>query len=210
MPSARPDYATEMAGAGARAEIIDPTTGQVWQTLDGCDLEAFGRLDLPAPFQPVGVGTPAMDENWFDRSPGAAENGPMDCRSIAGRRWGYCASPASGPSKPFGDEGPTEMQVDKHHALRFAAGRRVPVLKSPEGETFVHVIAGRGFSDVIVDPRAKAASFVVPTGWRIGEVEIAEDWVLRLPNPTRVFFFPTRDSFQGPIDSLPGEWEERT
>lgn len=210
MPSARPDYATEMAGAGARAEIIDPTTGQVWQALEACDLETFGQLALPAPFQPIGVGTPAMDEHWFDRSPGATTDGPMECRSIAGRAWGHCASPASAPNKPFGEDGPTEMRVDKHHALRFAAGRRVPVLKSPEGEAFVHVITGRGFSDVAVDERAQKASFVVPPGWTLGDVALEEDWILRLPNPTRVFFFPTRDSFQGPIDSLPSEWEERT
>jgi hypothetical protein len=182
MGNARPDFATKMIDhARPHAEVIDPTTRKVWQSIEPCDAGELGALDLPEPLRRVGVGNGAMDEHWFDRSPGATENGPMEERVIDGRRFGHCACPASAPSKPFGKDGPTEMMVDKHHAMRFAAGRRVAVLETPEGEAFVHVIDGRGES--------------------IRELSLEDDWVLRLPHPTRVFFFPSGDSFQGPIET---------
>ncbi|MEM9176926.1 MAG: hypothetical protein AAGC67_17020 [Myxococcota bacterium] len=201
MSNARPAYATELLEIDRpHAEILDPTTGQVWQTLAGCGPDALAALDLPAPLQSLGAGTAAMDEHWFDRAPGAAEDGPLETRTIAGHEWGHCARPASAPAKPFGEDGPIELHVDKHHALRFRAGRRIPVLKTPEGEDFVHVIAR---------PR-DADPLAIPDGCRLGEVVLTEDWILRLPQPTRVFFFGSGDSFQGPLAALPDAWKEIT
>ena len=156
----------------------------------------------------MGIGCGAMDEMWFDRSPGVAEDGPMLEREICGRRWAHCARPTSAPARPFGNDGPVEMIVDKHHALRFVAGRRVPVLRVPEGEWFVHVIDGRGMSSIGIRG-GPSGGLDVPPGCSLGHVELTEDWVLRLPSPTRVFFFKNGDSFQGPIEELAGEWVER-
>jgi hypothetical protein len=207
MSNARPDSATEMVDhTRPHAEVIDPTTRKVWQSIEPCDADELGALDLPEPLRPVGIGNGAMDEHWFDRSPGAPGNGPMEERVIDGRRFGHCACPASIPAKPFGEDGPIEMIVDKYHAMRFAAGRRVAVLKTPEGEAFVHVIDGQGASSIGLDA-APRGSLVIPEGCSLGEVALEKDWILRLPHPTRVFFFPSGDSFQGPIDSLPAEWE---
>jgi len=207
MPNARPDFATEMLDPDRpHAEVIDPKTRKVWQTLAGCHEDEFEKLELPEPLRPVGIGAGAMDEHWFDRSPGASENGPMETRTIDGREWGHCASPASLPSRPFGKDGPTEMIVDKYHALRFAAARRIPVMKTSGGEFFVHVIAGSGFSNIGLDGASASGELVIPKGCSLGEVALERDWVLRLPNPTRVFFFASGDSFQGPIESLPADW----
>jgi hypothetical protein len=207
MSNARPDSATEMIDhMRPHAEVIDPTTRKVWQSIEPCDADELGALDLPEPLRPVGIGNGAMDEHWFDRSPGAPGNGPMEERVIDGRRFGHCACPASIPAKPFGEDGPIEMIVDKYHAMRFAAGRRVAVLKTPEGEAFVHVIDGQGASSIGLDA-APRGSLVIPEGCSLGEVALEKDWILRLPHPTRVFFFPSGDSFQGPIDSLPAEWD---
>jgi len=204
--SARPDHATAMFDfTRPHAEIMDATNQQVWQTLEPCSPEAFAAFDLPDPYRPVGVGCAAMDEMWFDRSPGAEEDGPMLELELLGRKWGHCARPVSLPKRPFGDSGPIEMIVDKYHALRFAEGRRVPVLRSPEGDHFVHVIDGRSISSIGTDG-APDDRLVVPEDCTLGHVALDADWVLRLPAPTRVFFFASGDSFQGPIESLPGAW----
>jgi hypothetical protein len=124
MRNVRPDHATEMREQELpHAEVIDPTTRKVWQSIEACDADALRGIDLASPLRPVGVGSGAMDEHWFDRSPGALENGPMQEPIIDGRRFGHCACPASIPTKPFGEDGPTKLMVDKYHALRFAAGR---------------------------------------------------------------------------------------
>ena len=201
MGNARPDFATKMIDhARPHAEVIDPTTRKVWQSIEPCDADELAALELPAPLRRVGVGNGAMDEHWFDRSPGAPENGPMEERVIDGRRFGHCACPTSAPLKPFGDDGPTEMMIDKHHAMRFAAGRRVAVLETPAADLFVHVIDGRGESSIGLDGDPRG-TLIVPDGCSLKEFSLEKDWVLKLPNPTRVFFFPSGDSFQGPIES---------
>ncbi len=203
----RPLHATEMIGFDRpHAEVIDPNTRQVWQSIEPCDAKELAALALPEPLRPVGVGCGAMDEMWFDRSPGASEDGPMKERTIDGRRFGHCARPASPPTKPFGEGGPTEMLVDKYHALRFAVGRRVLVLLMPDAAAFVHVIDGAGISSIGLDHEPKG-ELVLPGGCQLGEVALEKDWVLRLPSPARVFFFPSGDSYQGPVETLPGEWE---
>ena len=209
MPDARPDFATEMREMNRpHAEVIDPQTREVWQTLDACEPEEFATLELPAPLRPVGTGHGAMDEHWFDRSPGATSDGPMRTRRFAGREWGHCATPGASPSHPFGETGPMELTVDKHHALRFAAGRRVLVLKTAEGEAFVQVIAGGEGSTVGLAGATPASRLVLPEGCVLGAVALEHDWGLRLPNPTRALFFKSGDSFQGPLTSLPANWEE--
>ncbi len=53
------------------------------------------------------------------------------------------------------------LLVDKHHVVRFASGRQVPVLLDPDGTRFVLVIeAGEG-----------KASLAVPDGWKLECVE---------------------------------------
>jgi hypothetical protein len=113
----------------------------------------------------------------------------MALREIGGRHFGLCARPASAPSQPEGPDGPRLVLVQKHHVIRFVAGREVPVLWRPDGERFVHVIqGGEGKSPL-----------ALPDGWKLESVKLAEDWVLALPTPTTVFFFPNGDSYQGPI-----------
>ena len=209
MPNARPDFANELSEIDRpHAEVIDPTTRQVWQSLEPCGPDELARLELPEPLRPAGTGIAAMDEHWFDRSPGATKDGPMETRRIGDGEWGRCAAPKSAPTRPFGEAGPLELSVDKHHALRFAAGRRVPVLQTAEGAFFVHVIVGGDTSTVGVLGTPSKEGLVVPDGCRLGEVALAQDWVVRLPNPTRALFFSSGDSFQGPLDALPASWAE--
>ena len=80
--------------------------------------------------------------------------------------------------------------MDKHHVLRFEAGREIPILVDTAGERLVHVIEGG----------EGKAPLAVPEGWTLESIPLEREWVLPLPNPTTVFFFPNGDSFQGPIE----------
>jgi len=88
-----------------------------------------------------------------------------------------------------GSAGPRRLLVEKHHVIRFAAGREVPVLEHPDGRRFVHVIEG-GEGKAPLD---------LPDGWEIESVKLAENWVVYLPTPTTVFFLSNGDSYQGPL-----------
>jgi hypothetical protein len=206
--SPRPNHATQMVETGqVHAEVIDPTNRKVWQSIGVCEAETLASLDLPDPLLPVSVGAGVMDEMWFDRSPGTGVDGPMEERLIDGRRFAQCAAPMSAPAKPFGKDGPTEMFIDKYRVLRFVAGRSLPLPRSPEGDLFVHVIDGTSGATIGLSGDTETGPLVVPEGCALGTVALPVDWIVTLPNPTRVFFFPNRDSFQGPIATLPGKWE---
>lgn len=194
MQTARPDFATEMVGAQElHMEILEPTSRNVWQSLEPVTRAEYDAFRLEAGFVKVGIGRGAMDEHWFDRSPGANASGPMEVRKFGGREFGLCARPASAPELLFGPDGPRRLLVEKHHVMRFTAGRAIPVLVLPEGTEYVHVIDGGSGEPALQ----------LPEGWRLRQVSLDEDWIVRLPHPATVFFFPRGDSFQGPIPAHP-------
>ncbi|MDH3623586.1 MAG: hypothetical protein OES69_08225 [Myxococcales bacterium] len=191
MPTGRPDFATKMVGAQElHMEILDPSTQNVWQSLEPVTLAEYRAFPLEVGFVKIGIGRGAMDEHWFDRSPGTDISGPMEVREFGGRAFGLCARPATAPELPFGPDGPRRLLVDKHHVMRFAAGRAIPLLVLPDSTEYVHVMDGG------VDGPA----LQVPEGCHLRHVSLREDWIVHLPHPTTVFFFPSRDSFQGPIE----------
>ena len=63
-------------------EVMDLSTRQVWQSRLPVSPEEYEAMTLEPPFTNVGVGCEAMDAHWFRRSPGAAEDGPMDFRDF--------------------------------------------------------------------------------------------------------------------------------
>ena len=58
------------------AELIDTATREVWQTLAPIPREQYDALDTPEGWHRVGLGSGAMDEHWFRRSPGDEKDGP--------------------------------------------------------------------------------------------------------------------------------------
>jgi hypothetical protein len=170
-------------------EVLDPSTRNVWQTLEPITRDDYQALPLESGWLHVGIGRAAMDEHWFTRSPGKGEDGPMELLEIGGCHFGLCARPASTPSQPAGPDGPRMLLVDKHHVVCFLGGRQVNVLLDPDGNRFVHVIEGG----------EGKASLALPGGWKLECVELTEDWVLQLPTPATVFFFANGDSYQGPL-----------
>ncbi len=187
-----PVYATPLIDAQElHGEFLDPSTGNVWQSLEPISREDYQELPIEPGWLRVGIGRAAMDEHWFARSPGKEEDGPMELLEIGERRFGLCARPASALSQSFNPDGPRRVLVDKYHVVRFLSGRQVPVLCDPDGARFVHVIEGG----------EGKASLAVPDGWKLECVELTEDWVLQLPSPTTVFFFANGDSYQGPLET---------
>jgi hypothetical protein len=194
--SARPAHATEMIGAREpHVEVIDPATQHVWQSIGPVMPDAWEAVELDPPWVKVrfgrGVPRAAMDEHWFDRSPGAEIDGPMDEQEIAGHRFGFCARPLGAPELPVGSEGPRRLLVEKHHVLEFYAGRRIEILMLPDGLEFVHTVDG-GHGKPVLE---------IPKGWHLRFVEPSRDWVVALPAPTTAFFFSNGDSFQGPVEA---------
>lgn len=186
----RPPTATPLVRAqDLHGEVLDPSTRNVWQSLEPISRDDYDALPLEPGWLRVGVGRGAMDEHWFTRSLGRDEDGPMELLELGGRRFGLCARPASEPSQPAGADGPRMLLVDKHHVVRFSAGRQVAVLADSGEGRFVHVIEGG---------EAKAP-LIVPRGWKLSRVSLTDDWVVALPNPATVFFFANGDSFQGPV-----------
>ena len=147
MPTARPDFATEMVGAQElHMEILDPTTRNVWQSLEPVTRGEYDAFRLEAGFVKVGIGRGAMDEHWFDRSPGANASGPMEVRKFGGREFGLCARPASAPELLFGPDGPRRLLVEKHHVMRFTAGRSACTCgSSPLDPRLTRMAYGRRF-----------------------------------------------------------------
>jgi len=192
--STRPAAATAIIGAReSHGEILDSSSGNVWQSIGPIARRDYEALPLEPGWLGLGIGTGAMDEHWFTRSPGAAADGPLQQREIGGHRFGLCARPLSAPTRSEGRTGPLHVSVEKHHVLRFAAGCAVAVLEHPDGRRFVHVIEGG----------AGKAPLPLPDGWRVEMLPLAGDWVVELPTPTTVFFFANGDSYQGPLASLP-------
>ena len=188
--SARPPTATPLIRPqDLHGEVLDPKTNDVWQSLEPITREDYESLPLDPGWVRVGIGRAAMDEHWFTRSPGRSQDGPMELREIGGHPFGLCARPASPPSRPDDPGGPILVLVDKHQVLRFAGGRQIPVLVDAAGDRFVHVVEGG----------EGKAPLAVPDGWKLESVSSGVDWVVALPTPTTVFFFPNGDSFQGPI-----------
>lgn len=202
--TASPAGMTVMVGARKpHMEVLELSTRQVWQSLGPISLEDANALELEPGWVKVGVGTGAMGEHWFERSPGTPDEGPMEERSIGGRQFVFCARPVGQPSLPDGSEGPRQMCVDKYHVLRYFGGTRVQLLRLPDERDFVHVVEGG----------PEKPSLALPEGWLLRDVLLEEDWVVKLPAPATVFFFPNRDSFQGPIrapDGRSGDPERRS
>jgi hypothetical protein len=168
-----------------RCEFLDNTTREVWQSFDPVPREWYDQIELEPGLIRVGYGSGCFDRAWFRRSPGSEQDGPVRTRMIDDREFFFCARPPLDGAT--GD--PPRMLVDKHHSVAFDADRVLPILRGPDGRTFLPMIEATPGS-----PPPE-----LPEGWSIFEIRLADEWVVDLPAPTETYWFKGARSFQGPV-----------
>lgn len=174
---------------GGRTPHMEIISGRrVWLAQAPCTVEQFEQLALPDGFIKSGVGNAVADAAYFDRSPDAEIDGPLETIDIDdGIRFAYVARP--GRPEP-GHDGVLVLPVYKHHRVLYRAGRVLEVMDAGDGADYVPLAASA---------RLDAPPRRLPAGWSIREIVLGADLVVDLPCPTRVTFFPSGDSFQGPV-----------
>ena len=185
-------------------ELLDLSSGTVWQSQESISRREYEALVLPDEFRRIGLGTGVMDAHYFRRSPGRETDGPVTERMIDGHRFVHCANPPRDGGDNLTDDGPVLLRVDKHHTLVFAAGREIDVLLDPDGRQFVQVIASapEGGSLLQSSVRPPPLDVNLPAGWSIRTVSLRSRAVIHLPNPTEALFFANGASYQGPVEAL--------
>lgn len=173
-------------------ELMNPLTGEVWLSVDQVTSAEVAALAIDAPMVKYGPGVASMDLAWFDRSPGATEDGALVEAVFGGRRFRLVAK--AGRPKPLPGTMGIEMSVEKYHNAVFATGTQVECLVSPEGQHFVEQ----------VDALPGMPAVGLPPGYSLRRVMLAQPWVVKLTRPVRVFFFlPQFRSFHGPVGEVP-------
>lgn len=186
------------------AELLDLETGTVWQSHRPITRETYEALSLPPSLVKVGIGAGVMDAHYFRRSPGAATDGKVAERDVAGHLFVHCANPPrEGPETPVGED-PRLLRVDKHHSLVFESGREVDVVRLPDGRDFVQVIAASPAGGSLLQSRDAGAALRLPEGWALRSEKFASRTTIHLPHPTQAWFFANGASFQGPVDTFSG------
>lgn len=183
-------------GAGTlHMEIIHPESGGVWLTQEAVSDESAAALSMPDGFLPSGIGEAVADEAFFRRSPGAAVDGPLDTMAVEGVRFCLVARPGVPET---GLAGVLVLPVEKHHVVRYAAGRTIEIMDCGDGGDYVPLTAR--VRRIGADPGRPTRDRVLPDGWSVRSVTLAVDLVVELPCPTRAaFFLASGDSFQGPL-----------
>lgn len=207
-------HATRMSGPGAgmpgdpslphnwthgvgtvHLEIMDLASRGVWLTQEPVTHERAAALAVPDGFIASGIGEAVADTAYFRRSPGAPADGPVETMVVDGLRFSLVARPGTPETGP---DGVLVLPVEKHHVVRYAAGRTIEIMDCGDGHDYVPLTAGA--RRVGADPARPLRPRVLPAGWSVRPVRLETDLVVELPCPTRAaFFFASGDSFQGPV-----------
>jgi hypothetical protein len=188
----RPEWTDNWTTGGLALHMEIMSGRNVWLAQGPCTVEQYDALELPEGFMRTGIGRAVADVAYFRRSPDAAEDGPVETMDVGGIRFARVARPGR-PEPPR--DGVFVLPVYKHHRVLYRAGRTIEVLRADDGFDYVPLVSGARMAagDVDGSPR------VLPDGWTVREVALQADLVLELPCPTRVTFFTSGDSFQGPL-----------
>ncbi|MGC6498672.1 MAG: hypothetical protein ACON4C_00650 [Henriciella sp.] len=189
-----PETGTMINGTGAFMEAMDPTSQQVWMTLNPVSEEDYAGWKPEPPLRKVGIGTGVMDGAGFRHDPlGPAH--PVQTRMIGGHACLHVARPAD-LSPPEGPGLPIRITVTKGHTVGYDAGRTIRVM-SLGTQHFVELI-GLPEDDKVLKR---------PDGAKLHDVRLDAPWIVELPCPTTTFFWLQEKrmrSFQGPV-TLPDE-----
>ncbi len=172
---------------------LSPTEIVVWLSLDGLTLEEFEAIELDGGWfknQPR-EGDP--DGGRFFRSPSASADGEFTDEEHYGHLWRHVATVTQTNQQLDGDGHLRGNTIVKHHEVTFNAGRVLPVLVSPEGESYVRITRDAGRT---------SDTPTIPADWTLTEHETTEELVVRLPDETLNIRADNEDSFQGPVTQL--------
>jgi len=179
-----------LGGCDLFMELMETDTRDVWLAQRPITLERYEALVPPDGFVKSGIGRSAHDAAFFRRSPGAAFDGPLSTMDVDGITFSHVARP--GRFEP-GFTGVFVLPVYKYHRVMFAAGRTIEIADFGDGWDYVPQI-----TEVAMDD-SQPTGRVLPEGWSVRDVTLAEDLFVDVPYPARVCFFPSGHSFQGPV-----------
>lgn len=172
-------------GAGLRLEIMETATADVWLCQTPVEPAKVAALTLADGFTIVGAAPAVADVAYFDRSPDAEEDGPLEVREVDGLRFARVARPVG--REAVGSQAML-LTVHKHHTMLYAAGRTISVLDLGDGELLTPAWAGP--SDA--EPE-------LPAGWSLEHVTLTDDLVARIPDPATVAALADGSGFHGPV-----------
>ena len=171
-------------GTGLRMEIMNAATRDVWICQTEVDKASARGLELPEGFQLSGLAGVTADEAWFDRSPDAEEDGPLDAMEVDGLRFARVARPIR-----FEAVGPiTVMTIDKHHTMKYRSGRTIELIDRGDETVLSPAWAGRHEVDR-----------ELPGGWSIVSAALTSDLVADIPHPAIVAVLGDGSGFHGPL-----------
>lgn len=157
--------------------------------------EAFDAIELPFFWFKNQPREGEPDASRFLRSPDAGSDGPLIEEELFGHTWRYNAKVVKTRVRMDAAGLLEASHVVKHHEIKYWAGKKVVILVSPDGESYLRV--SRDANRTVKTP-------TVPDGWQLVSETLNKDLILTLPNPTVNIRADNEDSFQGPIsrDSL--------
>lgn len=175
-------------------ELMEMETRGVWLCQQPISRERYESLALPDGFLRTGIGGSMADLAYFARSPGRGADGPLDVREIDGVRFAFVATPGL-PEATL--PGVVVLPVTKHHRLLYRAGRTLEIMDCGDGRDYVPLVTEARMAGRPADKPLPARR--LPEGWSVRTVVLSEDLIVELPCPTRVTFFSSGESFQGPL-----------
>jgi len=178
---------------GLHMELMNLETRDVWLSASPVTMDFFKSLSVAPPWIKLGAANGAMDRAGFRRSPNAGADGPLDSREFEDHRFVRVARPEKAGASSGG--APMKLVVHKHHIVGFDAGTKLRVLENAAGKRFVEASRGGGAAD--------PSLLKLEEGMRLFEIELKQPWMIEIPAPASVYFFPTIDVFHGPVGAIP-------
>jgi len=188
----RPPQFEQTDGERVGYELINFAGRQVWLTPDWSE-EEFADFSFPASWAFWRKNDPRVGEadwNAFLRSPGCAEDGQYSYMSAFGRDFVQVVQFKSFKQPQFTGRLIQQVELEKHHVLRFDTGQSVRVLTNPAGERFI--LVARTLDHTVETP-------TLPDGWTVTQHLLDDDLHVDLVGRVRVLRMDNKDSYQGPL-----------
>lgn len=177
----------------ALISVSDYESREIWMAARARD-DASAAPPLPPPLFSFGPVMAAPDYLWFDGSPAEP---PLPGGGVIAAEFGgqsFVLAARQGTPRPLDGGSGMEIPLATRFSLAYAAGRQIEVLVDEQG----------GFYLELIDLGAQPGPLALPRGFRLRSITLAQDWVTRVAEAARVYFFvPENRSFVGPALTPP-------